>query len=583
MIRFAHAIVVNVDDEEQAGKVGIEILQEQAGSDGANEKNVNWVNMPNNYALAKVGKKTQTLKGQLVQIAIDEYDNIVVLGLRGRTGDDNSQGSAPFDPATSLGSLNRTRTDFPATTSSPLESLYSVVNGLLGGLGVKNFFSLIAANGFNIDSVRIPTEPKRSSAQVRAETARVTGADKPTIAAAENNPKTVKQALDEVDPARISEIYKNMHNEFNKISNMLSFSLSAGGGSATPTASVIELLTDALTGALAILVKQYGFERVINFLDDVLGGGKYELIPDEYKPIVKNALVTLLVCVVIYGEKDIPTSELPEIVFGDKIPENLVSSVPDLYVQQFYFPDQDPYPGYIQWEGPDGDLIYTIRGAEDLPFSTTEDYVYSVAEQGLSAELKVYFENEDLIFTVALFVALLIKYCEEIEEKGMDVTVGKNGNNFSGDLTKLLGPVLGAASTFTKSNHIPQSILNQSQLNEALNQFNKAQGRIKQVIKPSSLKAGQIDPSSAISSVVSSIGFIKNLINDGLTSTQISNVASGLTNQLGYLGRIPTNTSLSDRIDYTNVNTDNIQLQSVIDNIDSDIGKILDILKGVYS
>ena len=364
---------------------------------------------------------------------------------------------------------------------------------------------------------------------------------------------------------------------------MLSFSLSAGGGSATPTASVIELLTDALTGALAILVKQYGFERVINFLDDVLGGGKYELIPDEYKPIVKNALVTLLVCVVIYGEKDIPTSELPEIVFGDKIPENLVSSVPDLYVQQFYFPDQDPYPGYIQWEGPDGDLIYTIRGAEDLPFSTTEDYVYSVAEQGLAAALKVYFENEDLIFTVALFVALLIKYCEEIEEKGMDVTVGKNGNNFSGDLTKLLGPVLGAASTFTKSNHIPQSILNQSQLNEALNQFNKAQGRIKQVIKPSSLKAGQIDPSSAISSVVSSIGFIKNLINDGLTSTQISNVASGLTNQLGYLGRIPTNTSLSDRINFTNVNTDNTQLQSVIDNIDSDIGKILDILKGVYS
>ena len=60
-------------------------------------------------------------------------------------------------------------------------------------------------------------------------------------------------------------------------------------------------------------------------------------------------------------------------------------------------------------------------------------------------------------------------------------------------------------------------------------------------------------------------------------------MASGLTNQLGYLGRIPTNTSLSDRIDYTNVNTDNTQLQSVIDNIDSDIGKILDILKGVYS
>ena len=579
-MRFAYARVVNVEDPEQAGKVQIEILQEQAGSGGANEKNLNWVNMPNNYALAKVGKKTQTLKGQLVQIAIDEYDNIVVLGLRGRTGDDNSQGSAPFDPATGLGSVDKTSTDYPVTANSPIKFLYHFFNMLLGG---QNFLKFIAANGFNIDSVRKRTEQKRSSSQVRGDIARSKGANKPTIAAAENNPKTVKQALDEVDPARISEIYKNMHNEFNKISNMLSFSLSAGGGSATPTASVIELLTDALTGALAILVKQYGFERVINFLDDVLGGGKYELIPDEYKPIVKNALVTLLVCVVIYGEKDIPTSELPEIVFGDKIPENLVSSVPDLYVQQFYFPDQDPYPGYIQWEGPDGDLIYTIRGAEDLPFSTTEDYVYSVAEQGLAAALKVYFENEDLIFTVALFVALLIKYCEEIEEKGMDVTVGKNGNNFSGDLTKLLGPVLGAASTFTKSNHIPQSILNQSQLNEALNQFNKAQGRIKQVIKPSSLKAGQIDPSSAISSVVSSIGFIKNLINDGLTSTQISNVASGLTNQLGYLGRIPTNTSLSDRIDYTNVNTDNTQLQSVIDNIDSDIGKILDILKGVYS
>ena len=563
--------------------VQIEILpRQQHGSSGANPSNLKWCSVPGDYALAKVGRKEQHLVGEYVLCDIDPNNeqSVTIKCKIARYGDDSSRGSSQSDQARNPGDIDHDETDFPVTQRSPISFLHNFFNMLLGG---QNLLKFIAANGFNIDSVRKRTEQKRSSAQVRAETARVTGADKPTIAAAENNPKTVKQALDEVDPARISEIYKNMHNEFNKISNMLSFSLSAGGGSATPTASVIELLTDALTGALAILVKQYGFERVINFLDDVLGGGKYELIPDEYKPIVKNALVTLLVCVVIYGEKDIPTSELPEIVFGDKIPENLVSSVPDLYVQQFYFPDQDPYPGYIQWEGPDGDLIYTIRGAEDLPFSTTEDYVYSVAKQGLAAALKVYFENEDLIFTVALFVALLIKYCEEIEEKGMDVTVGKNGNNFSGDLTKLLGPVLGAASTFTKSNHIPQSILNQSQLNEALNQFNKAQGRIKQVIKPSSLKAGQIDPSSAISSVVSSIGFIKNLINDGLTSTQISNVASGLTNQLGYLGRIPTNTSLSDRINFTNVNTDNTQLQSVIDNIDSDIGKILDILKGVYS
>lgn len=405
----------------------------------------------------------------------------------------------------------------------------------------------------------------------------------PTIAAVDRKHKSVKSALDEVDPQRLSEIFKNMHNEFNKISNMLSFSLPSGSSSSstpTPTSSVSDILIDALTGALALLVREYGYERVVNFLVNILGDGKHLLLPDEYKIIVRQALIILIVAVVLYGESDIPVSELPEIVFGDNIPENLVTFVPDLYVQNFYSFENDPYPGYIEWEGPDGDLVYTIRGVDDLPYSSSEDYVYTLAERGLYEALKIYFENENIVISIVIFISLLYRFCKEIEENGMNVTVGKNGNKSTIDVTSLLGSVLGGMTNLAQNVHIPDSILDKTKLTQALNEFKQTQGRIKQVLKPSFIKAAKTDPSETINSVISSISSLQSLLNANFSPQQITNLASGISGNLGYLSRI--NNESINNINVSNTNTNNVVIENIILNVDSEIDKLLEILEESY-
>ena len=85
-----------------------------------------------------------------------------------------------------------------------------------------------------------------------------------------------------------------------------------------------------------------------------------------------------------YGEKNIPLLTPPPVVLGEKIPFPIVTSIPDFYVQEFYPSDVDPYPGYIQWQGMNGDYIYTLRTQTDYPFATSDDAVIHAAQVGLA-------------------------------------------------------------------------------------------------------------------------------------------------------------------------------------------------------
>lgn len=375
----------------------------------------------------------------------------------------------------------------------------------------------------------------------------------PSTAGGNPKIKKIKTVLDEMDPQRLSEIYKNMHNELSKIDSLLAYSNSSGGGNETPASEVKLSLTDSLTGALSILVKKYGYNTVIELFSEFLNDVTISSMPTDYQEIVRNSFIALYITYFIYGEKDIPVSVLPEIVNGNNIPTELVSinNVPDLYVQQYYTVDTDPYPGFIEWIGPDDEKIYTVRGITDFPYENIDDHVYSLAEQGLAKVLDVYFVNTDIKLSVALFLAMLIEFCNLIEDQGIKSSVGKNGNNFSGNLQTLLGSVLGTLTQTALTGHVPNSFLNQSKINNVISKANKMQGRINKAMKPAFKKAAQLDPSN-ITNIILGLNNLSELNKIDRTDDfqdVVNSLAEIVARELSHINKLTGNINVTPTIE----------------------------------
>ena len=396
-------------------------------------------------------------------------------------------------------------------------------------------------------------KPRPTSCVEESRTRRAHKCDVPSTAGANPKTKKIKTVLDEMDPQRLSEIYKNMHNELSKIDSLLAYSNSSGGGNETPASEVKLSLTDSLTGALSILVKKYGYNTVIELFSEFLNDVTISSMPTDYQEIVRNSFIALYITYVIYGEKDIPVSVLPEIVNGNNIPTELVSinNVPDLYVQQYYTVDTDPYPGFIEWIGPDDEKIYTVRGITDFPYENIDDHVYSLAEQGLAKVLDVYFVNTDIKLSVALFLAMLIEFCNLIEDQGIKSTVGKNGNNFSGNLQTLLGSVLGTLTQTALTGHVPNSFLNQSKINNVISKANKMQGRINKAMKPAFKKAAQLDPSN-ITNIILGLNNLSKLNKIDRTDDfqdVVNSLAEIVARELSHINKLTGNINVTPTIE----------------------------------
>lgn len=410
--------------------------------------------------------------------------------------------------------------------------------------------------------------------------------DKTTAAAPPS--KKIKSALDSVDINRTSEIFKNFINQTEKISNLLNFSNSsgAGGSDSTPSSGVSNILINALTGALAILVRKYGYERVILFLESFLNDQTFLILPETYQNIVKESIINLFIAVSIYGEDNIPISILPEIIYGDVVPETVVVDVPDLYVKQYFIKESDPYPGYIQWVGPENEIIYTLRSEIDYPFESLDEELFSLAEQGLAKALEIYFINEENAITISIFLALLVLFCNKIEEKATDSSVGKNGNNFSiGNLASLLGSI-GSNIQNAYTNHIPNSVLDKQKINKLMEKSAKMQGRIHKLIKPASDLAikkeigNMTNLLSSLTNLQNSFSSYNNSKLNGL-SGPIGDSVQNFVSNLDYLNNltgVDIRNTISD-IDNINITELNSKLNILSATIEDD--KISQIIKNI--
>jgi hypothetical protein len=308
-----------------------------------------------------------------------------------------------------------------------------------------------------------------------------------TIAGALNT-NSILDGLNEVDPQRLSNIFPRFYDEVSKITKTLSTKGNPGNssgaagndkGGQTPTSGVKELVTDALTGALSILVKRYGYGPVLVSFTLPLFTNFDDLLED-YKEMVKDSLMSLYISVLLYGEKNLPVSIIPEIVFGDNIPSNVVTTIPDFYVQVYYTEENDPYPGYVEYEGPNQEKVYLLRTSEYLPFDNLEQEVYTNAETGLATDLSPYIVS--ITLTVPILNELLEKYCNQVADTTEDKAAGKNSGN-STDLVSMLGPILGGAINQAKTSHLPNSFLDNTKMNKLLNNATKEHNVLKNVIE----------------------------------------------------------------------------------------------------
>lgn len=398
------------------------------------------------------------------------------------------------------------------------------------------------------DNPAVKPDDSKTLADVREKFA--PNADKPTTASADKGEKNLPSVIQSVDPEGRAQVLPQMYQQMQQMMSIMNMG-SGGGGSGAgqngisnniPSGTGI-VLQDSFTGALAILTRNYGFERVVSVFTQVLDNGGIDQIDSRFTKIVQNALSNLIKLALYFGPLNIPVSVYEETIFGDLIPEPLVSTseVPDYYVKQYFPIYKDPYPGYIKWVSPTSatTVVWTKREPSTYYFETSSQEVFSISETELAEDLSPYvrIDNPIIPFTPSIFNEILIKQIDNIEENTLNNSVGNNaggsgsggGNNMGG----ALGGQLQSLMQMFQGQQLPKSVLNQGEIGNVMQQFQKDMGLNNQLF---TLANGALGGGSPLSSMMG-MGGISNIMGGfGAGGGGIGGVLGNLTGGSGLLG-----------------------------------------------
>lgn len=340
--------------------------------------------------------------------------------------------------------------------------------------------------------------------------------------------KNLADVVAQFDPQGTGQVAPYMY-------SMLQQILSAAGGNSgskssgsAPSPSSKRTVEDALTGALSILANKYSFEQITETFNNALKNNGIKLIDQEYRSIVKNALANLYKNYTLYGPGNMPYFVPSAVVTTiGPVPSPLVTVVPDLYVQQYYYPSQDPYPGYIKWVLPQEDdeaeeiAVFTERKIGDIYYISPDEEIYSLAEQELALALDPYVENKNL--TAKILNDLLADETETVEKNKREKSSGKNSSQ---NLLKLLIQLAGYAGQLTQkqqSVQLPVSVLNKGSINKTQQNFMENISKIRDM--KSKGKKASTELSSAISLGLSVLSTVVDKINSDSSGSGSSNAA----------------------------------------------------------
>ena len=319
-------------------------------------------------------------------------------------------------------------------------------------------------------------------------------ADLPTTASADPSQK-LPEVLSQVDPQKLSMGLMQLFSALAMVRNLMN--------SASP-APRRRTITDALSGALCILTKEFGFDRVIEVMNTALENDGLAIISADYQDIVKNAVAELIAKAAKFGANNIPVKQYPIISYPVPsklvLPGLIVDVVPDLYIQQYYSIETDPYPGFVHYIK-DNISVFIKRVANQPTYVSADEEVYAVCEQELAEDLRPHFDKKDL--TAELLNLYLNKQDNNVQNNGMEKSMGKNsGVNIMGLLPQLLG-ILGPVINNSLSQHLPVSVLNQGAIGQSMEKFSKNMAQLKKM-KEDSLPA--FNAPGGLSNMIGALG-----------------------------------------------------------------------------
>jgi hypothetical protein len=320
--------------------------------------------------------------------------------------------------------------------------------------------------------------------------------------------KDIASVVAQTDPQGTGQIAPQMYQMMQQIFTAISAgSGSSGSSKSPPNSDTKKTVEDALTGALSILANKYPFEQITETFNKALANDGIKLIDKEYRTIVKNALANLYTNYILYGPGNMPYFVPSSVVENvGPLPSPLVTVVPDLYVQQYYYPVNDPYPGFIKWVATQEDeeleevAVFTQRKLGDPYYVTADEEIYSIAEQELATNLDLYVETVTL--TAKILNDLLDIEIGGVEKNKMEKTNGKNSSsNLLSILIKLAG-YAGQIVQSQQSTHLPPSVLNKGSISQSQNKFMENIGKMRDM-KQKGKKAAT--PPSAVASLGASV------------------------------------------------------------------------------
>lgn len=159
----------------------------------------------------------------------------------------------------------------------------------------------------------------------------------------------------------------------------------------------------------------------------------------------------------------------------------IVNAVPDGYLQVFTYTPVDPYPGYVEWEGPSGDLLFTVRPPTQPYAATPEEDAVNAAVAVLIVDLEAMVKAGD--FPLQELLALLEAAQLVAQNTAAQNTLGA-GSTAAGpsasSSSNILGTLMGLIQKI-ESLHLPGSVLNNSSMSTSINNYQKRMTEAKQI------------------------------------------------------------------------------------------------------
>lgn len=410
----------------------------------------------------------------------------------------------------------------------------------------KNLTQLDAGKSFNYSLTKTgriadyppyatPPKPKKDGKQNYEGNANpnAPNKDKPTTADAKKGLKDLPAAMAAVDPKGLSSIAPKMYQMLGQIA------AAAGGASESTRKQTVE---DALSGALAILSNKYTFEYLTLVFNNALQNDGIKLIDKGYQSVVKNALANLYKNYLTYGEGNIPETTYETVTTIGDAPSPIVTDVPDLYVQQYYTKENDPYPGYIEWISQDGsDIVFTQRTIGDPYYTSSSEEVYSDAEKELAIALEPFVIENNL--TAPELNDLLLSQESQIENNTAEKTGGKNSSKQLMSVLMQLAGYAGKIANLQQSLQLPISVLNQGGIKKSHESFMKNIGQLRQA-KDKAREAAK--PLSAAAGLLSSVGALSGAV--GAVSGAVGAVSGAVGAVSGAVSAVSSISSVSSAV-----------------------------------